>query len=467
MIGCFPDPYPDEILYSICARYKERMVYLKDKDVFKIFFGRGQSAIRIDIPLQIEYLVSQLPPGHSYSVERFIRENTLVPFHELRNTGVRRRTVQTYNSLKFCPICVQQDKKLYGETYWHRLHQINEVIVCNVHHAFLQESSIPIFKKGKEQLIPASKASDIKPINLLDSSNVDHKTLLGIANDVAWFIEQKDINLVEFNFLRNFYIYLLFKKNYTGRCKINTESYKFDKEPLICGFLEQYSHLKGINNIFHNSIYNNLQTLTCKRLFQENYLRELIDVLILDPGAVDPLHHLLIARMLAGSLEDFLNAFQKFKKIYKEKYYLSFKCPQCEKTSLLPHSERLEMEYNCKDGIYYGKLLCLDCYYSLNVYLSISSEEPHLAFLKLSPAKYPYKAERYGNFWKLNQQEYLSMDEYLQKEMQKKRNFSLEQDGKRIISSYLHYKLSGKLEEVGELLANQRVIDAYRRVYGE
>jgi hypothetical protein len=27
MIGCFPDPYPDELLYSVCARFHERVQY--------------------------------------------------------------------------------------------------------------------------------------------------------------------------------------------------------------------------------------------------------------------------------------------------------------------------------------------------------------------------------------------------------------------------------------------------------
>jgi hypothetical protein len=80
MIGFFPDPYPDELLYSACARYANRTKYLNKHSVIIELFGkRGLSAI-MDFPTRLEYFISILPEGHNYSVEQLINENTILPY---------------------------------------------------------------------------------------------------------------------------------------------------------------------------------------------------------------------------------------------------------------------------------------------------------------------------------------------------------------------------------------------------
>ena len=67
MIGFFPDPYPDELLYSACARYATITSYLNKQSVVSELFGKqGLSAI-VDFPTRLEYFVSNLPYGHNYS----------------------------------------------------------------------------------------------------------------------------------------------------------------------------------------------------------------------------------------------------------------------------------------------------------------------------------------------------------------------------------------------------------------
>ena len=113
MLGCFPDPYPDELFYSVCARYKERMLYLTDKAVSKLVFGRNRKVFRIDNETELEYLISELPPGHLYSIERLKWENTLTPFYQLGSM----RNVLSPESLNICPVCFQQDYKQFGEPF--------------------------------------------------------------------------------------------------------------------------------------------------------------------------------------------------------------------------------------------------------------------------------------------------------------------------------------------------------------
>lgn len=44
--------------------------------------------------------------------------------------------------LKYCPLCVQEDRELYGETYWHRKHQIRNMQSCYKHKCMLVCSDI-------------------------------------------------------------------------------------------------------------------------------------------------------------------------------------------------------------------------------------------------------------------------------------------------------------------------------------
>jgi hypothetical protein len=82
MLGFFTDPHPDELLYSVCSRYHERAGNRSKESTAYDLFGTGHAKIVIDLPSRLGHLVSQLPPGHCYTVERFINENTMLPYYE-------------------------------------------------------------------------------------------------------------------------------------------------------------------------------------------------------------------------------------------------------------------------------------------------------------------------------------------------------------------------------------------------
>ena len=81
MIGCFPDPYPDELLYSVFARLSDRMQYPSPKSLVRNLLGNEAANAAIHLPSHLGYLVDALPPGHRYTVDRLIDEHTLLPFY--------------------------------------------------------------------------------------------------------------------------------------------------------------------------------------------------------------------------------------------------------------------------------------------------------------------------------------------------------------------------------------------------
>lgn len=81
MIGWFPAPYPDELLYSICARYKEQVAYPSHYPANEDLFGHVRIYAGIALPANLALLVSALPSGHHLTADRLMDNHTLLPFY--------------------------------------------------------------------------------------------------------------------------------------------------------------------------------------------------------------------------------------------------------------------------------------------------------------------------------------------------------------------------------------------------
>lgn len=209
MICIFPDPYPDELLYSVCARYGALMQYYNKTRATEDFFGKGASAI-VDLPGRIDHLISSMPPGHLYTSDELIDKNTIFPFyapflpkdrahliHQIMQfddcTQVGPRIPRTRRGrkliyLRFCPQCAREDRAAFGETYWHRQHQLHGVDVCSRHFVFLEDTEVT-WKNGSNSA--EAKAAELLvkdfPSRRLDLSNPVHLIHSRIAH-VASFL---------------------------------------------------------------------------------------------------------------------------------------------------------------------------------------------------------------------------------------------------------------------------------------
>jgi hypothetical protein len=163
MHGHFPNPYPDEMLYGICARLSERANFPSKKGFCESLFGAGAIAV-IDLPSRLEFLADQLPLGHP-SAEILLQNHTLLPLYlpflpKARAekcklaalgdggkslpflTGTMASKIEQPANLRLCPICANEDKNAFGEPYWHRSHQVAGVATCYRHRIRLVETLI-------------------------------------------------------------------------------------------------------------------------------------------------------------------------------------------------------------------------------------------------------------------------------------------------------------------------------------
>ncbi len=216
MIGWFPSPYPDELLYSICARYSEAVQYPNKRSLNTDLLGKEGATSVIDLPLHLAHLASVLPPNQTYSVDNLISRHTLFPFYapfipserveQIREmmrsgasnrvhavAGINKSPIRRPDRLRFCLVCAEQDRKRFGETYWRRIHQLPVVEVCPDHLTFLESSPVSVSHRTNPGLyVPAEQATRAMSANIrpLDRGDKSHQILVRLASDAAWLLNQ-------------------------------------------------------------------------------------------------------------------------------------------------------------------------------------------------------------------------------------------------------------------------------------
>jgi hypothetical protein len=238
MLGFFTDPYPDELLYSVVARYHQRAGYRSPDYTGWELFGSSKGGGSIALQSRLGHLISVLPEPHRYTADVLIDGHTLFPFYGAFLSADRGRQVREamtacegvanvyfqcglvttphrLTHLRFCPACAAQDRAQFGETYWHRIHQVPGVLVCHLHDALLEETDIYVLdirnRRGfttAEGYIPVNA-----PPRALDPSDRRSHILRQLAGDVAWLLSQTGLSC-ELPLLQNRYRGLLHERGF-------------------------------------------------------------------------------------------------------------------------------------------------------------------------------------------------------------------------------------------------------------
>lgn len=201
-IAYFPKVYPDELIYSVLARYNVHSGYSAyifcAEDVFvnkrvspdKAFLNVLKSEV-------LESLCGKM------TMAELVEKHTMYPYYarflpcERRNRAFEAMCSMSgdYNNLlaipkqkngesrylRYCPLCAENDRQLYGEAYWHRSHQMTGVSVCPKHGSKLLNSSLIISGKASPNLITAEQ--EIKRMDVI-YGNETEKQLAGYVGKV-------------------------------------------------------------------------------------------------------------------------------------------------------------------------------------------------------------------------------------------------------------------------------------------
>lgn len=241
MLHWFPTPYPDELLYSVLARYHIRSGNTSSVMTIKELYGTRNFRSVWDLPSNLNVLLNQI--GFYWDAEQLIFNHTMYPYYAPflfprqaeqvkqsmmdSNKGhtIHTRIGVSANNVKFkknfwtCSDCIKENMDIYGETYWHRIHQAPGVFVCPKHETILEETVIPVKARNPYEYVSATPFVERTKVNLKDLKKEEIQLLIKIAKATENLLTHLQVND---GTLRKRYRELLKQKGYAsinGRVK--------------------------------------------------------------------------------------------------------------------------------------------------------------------------------------------------------------------------------------------------------
>lgn len=208
MIGFFPIPYEDELAYSVFARYHSQSGYLCYSSTARDLYINTNNKPSFEFLNRLTDDAITHIVAISGSLENFIVKHTMFNYYSAFLSNSQKKVAfelalqmnikslmnalpipksKGSRYLSYCPLCVKEDRALYGETYWHRSHQLNRVNVCNKHGCYLINSEVPITSNMPPSLIKAESV-----INEVDISTKASPTEIDIS--------KYNIEILNFNY---------------------------------------------------------------------------------------------------------------------------------------------------------------------------------------------------------------------------------------------------------------------------
>lgn len=208
-----PDPYPGESCYSILCRYAVRSGAAGSSRIASILYGNTMPLAGLlykpfrssDIERWGGPGAWDIPYGESHSCLQYFsvfmgRDDSRLLKKCRRgmdlSTGLTKRisrkcglTQVRKKRLWYCPACVAEDFREYGETYWRRLPQMPGVSYCPRHGIRLRESGLAV-SEIDYRILPASYALlHIPDAGARHPGNIFEAEFLQVAEDTAWLLE--------------------------------------------------------------------------------------------------------------------------------------------------------------------------------------------------------------------------------------------------------------------------------------
>lgn len=306
MMTFFPIPYEDELLYSILARYRIYSGNISLKSTLDDVFGNRNVAAVMDLPSHIDKIIVNMPMGSKYSSEELIEKYTLYPFYTAflppesaekikeymigdkggsiyNKVGLMASSISLNQYFKFCPQCIKEDMKRYGELYWHRVHQVPGVLVCPRHKNPLYDSQVPVRGFNKHEYINASL--DACKINneVFNYTDKVLEQVINLSEDVDILLNQTFPNK-SLDWFREQYINRL---KVLGYANINGN---VRQKKLLTDFVDYYGDYLLI--ILQSGININSEHTWLTDIFRKK------------SKTTHPIRHLLVMRFLNISIEE-------------------------------------------------------------------------------------------------------------------------------------------------------------------
>ena len=310
MLGFFPTPYSDELLYSLIARYHIRSGNISPKITLQELFGSTTNIATPDLPSSLNYLSKQIQHLFPSSVTDLIDQYTLYPFYRpflppqrdrliqksMRanigqnihtRAGIMASAIATPRYFRFCPQCNTEDLDRYGEIYWHRLHQITGVFICPEHSTLLQDSTISFQGLNRHEYYAASSDNCVVAEPCDTYSDRTKQQLQTLAAD-TWWLLNRNLAARTPEYFQQQYRSLLIDREYAN------SNGRVRRVRLARDF-----------RLFYD---REMLALLDSSLEENNDANWLFDLLCKHRKSFHPIRHLLLIRFLTDSVDRFFTA---------------------------------------------------------------------------------------------------------------------------------------------------------------
>jgi len=177
MIQSFIEQFPEEVFYSIIARYYKQTLAFSPKSFSRQLFNSPLGAATIDLPSHLECFHLNTKQIFPYSTDDIIENFTLYPFYlpflrfekrssiinamkgDVGNTvhtriGINASKIVTYRYPRYCPACIEENTA--EDPYWERLPQ-TDLIICPKHNCFIHSYVPDLAELNRSLFISAPK----------------------------------------------------------------------------------------------------------------------------------------------------------------------------------------------------------------------------------------------------------------------------------------------------------------------
>lgn len=315
-IAFIPNPYPDELWYSVCARLGTLMWFPNQKGIVSYLYDNNfHGAISYQFGNELASIVHR-DSGNLLDYSRIIKFHTLYPYYcaflseekkielfdQIVNKGKvfcslltrNRKKIPKYenkNEIKYCPMCLKEDTILYGEYYIHRIHQVSGAFFCTNHNVRLNSFFLPNILHIYKDINLLNLDKKIRKYN--DKSDFD-RFLMGLTIDSKWLLENGD----EYNIqdLHDRYEYILRDSPFL------LTNHRFNKTNIKNYLESKQVYFDKLSKLFNIRLDYIRQTLSLR--YTEN-----------------PLYHMIFCRLMDFEFKKIFiieNEYKKFSKPFGE-----------------------------------------------------------------------------------------------------------------------------------------------------
>ena len=207
--------------------------------------------------------------------------------------GLATKGLNEKSSLAYCPFCIKEDISIYGEPYFHRIHQMPYILTCPTHGCFLEEYPVKLFRKNKQNLIKINcEIFNLDPYTFESDSYVAQNLHLVATNAMKILKYDKRFNLDIVNLN-----YLSFLKQRGFLRKSGTI-----KQQLL---LDEFTKFYGLK------FFEKMGLGPADMTYIFKYIGHI-------KRAIHPIKHILFIIFLSGSVESFFDNKEKVRELQIE-----------------------------------------------------------------------------------------------------------------------------------------------------